>query len=390
MYGSGGGGGRARQPSREEEEEEYYEDEQAHEQDYEDQGDEYREDEEAADEKPGLSIPRVKKEDPDDDDGLLSPRRVFQQVDAFSQMLDSGAGWGSALVAAVQGHKMTEEQAALAIQSHWRKKAVYLENGANGMAADFIINIWRKRQYRQRAQAAMARGRAQREYYEQMEAEADAATTINAAWRGHMDRERVKVLRARARGGVGAAIRRSLSFGKKKGGGGLAARTSTGDGDDEKKDGIGKRIRRSLSFDRKGGGGLFGGSGKDDEEKNKVATRSTRRTFVLERGPQGLGLELDATNTVVTIKVGGRAERQGLLCVGDTVLTIDGKSCAGLLMQDVMVPGRQCYVVEISRPEMTQAPPTPSGLGSKIRRSMSFDKKAAGGIRRSYSWTNRK
>ena len=117
---------------------------------------------------------------------------------------------------------------------------------------------------------------------------------------------------------------------------GTASNTSTCPTAQVKKDGIGKRIRRSLSFDRKGGGGLFGGSGKDDEEKNKVATRSTRRTFVLERGPQGLGLELDATNTVVTIKVGGRAERQGLLCVGDTVLTIDGKSCAGLLMQDVM------------------------------------------------------
>ena len=456
---------------------------------------EYQE-EEVESEKPSLSIPRVRKQDAhDDDDGLLSPRRVFQQVDAFSQMLDSGAGWGSALVAAVQGHKMTEEQAALCIQSHWRKKAVYNENRYNGMAADFIINVWRKRQWRQHTEAAKEHSRAQLAYYEQMEAEANAATAINSAWRGHMDRERVKVLRARAKGGVGSAIRRSLSFGKKKGGGGGGgggvARAATAVGDDEKKAGIGKRIKRSLSFDRKGGGGIFGGSGKEDEPQNKVAkcstrlslvlergpqglgleldrtntvtlikpggraerqglmcvgdtvlkvdgkscagklmsdvmtpgqesymvdvsrpemvqaavptregannlstsasTRSTRRTFVVERGPQGLGLELDLTNTVALIKPGGRAEQQGLICVGDTVLTIDGKSCAGKLMSDVMTPGRQCYVIEVSRPDVVQAaPPTPSGLGSKIMRSMSFDKKSTGGIKRSYSFTNRK
>ena len=128
----------------------------------------------------------------------------------------------------------------------------------------------------------------------------------------------------------------------------------------------------------------------DVDGPKMTAARSTRRTFVLERGPQGLGLELDATNTVVTIKPGGRAERQGLLLVGDTVLTIDGKSCAGALMQDVMVPGRQCYVVEVSRPEMVQATPTPgSGVASRIRRSMSFDKKAASGIKRSFSFTRK-
>ena len=45
-----------------------------------------------------------------EEEGLLSPRRVMQQVDAFGAMCDAGAGWGAALVHALQGHKMTEEQ----------------------------------------------------------------------------------------------------------------------------------------------------------------------------------------------------------------------------------------------------------------------------------------
>lgn len=57
----------------------------------------------------------------ENDDGLLSPRRFTEQVGAFEQMCAAGAGWGSALMAAVQGHKMTEEQAAICLQSHWRR-----------------------------------------------------------------------------------------------------------------------------------------------------------------------------------------------------------------------------------------------------------------------------
>mmetsp|Transcript_36514 Transcript_36514/g.96338 ORF Transcript_36514/g.96338 Transcript_36514/m.96338 type:complete len:179 (+) Transcript_36514:732-1268(+) len=114
---------------------------------------------------------------------------------------------------------------------------------------------------------------------------------------------------------------------------------------------------------------------------------ATRRTFVLERGPQGLGLELDQTNTIVNIKPGGRAERQGLVCVDDTVITIDGKSCAGKLMQDVMIPGRPVYVVEISRPEPGLAPAKPPTV---VRRSLSFDRKSGQGIRRSFSFDRKK
>ena len=82
---------------------------------------------------------------------------------------------------------------------------------------------------------------------------------------------------------------------------------------------------------------------------------------------------------------GGRAEHQGLLALGDTILTIDGRSCAGALMQDVMVRGRTVYVVEVSRPErVSYIPPKASGKG--IRRSLSFDSKKSVSVRRSFSF----
>lgn len=145
-----------------------------------------------------------------------------------------------------------------------------------------------------------------------------------------------------------------------------------------------------MSFDRKGGGGRGGGGSSAAAEK--VNTSCSRRTFVVERGPNGLEIELDATNTVVTIKPGGRAERQGLLELSDTILSIDGKSCTGLLMQDVMVPGRPCYVVEVRRPNFSASPPRKAGL---IRRSLSFDSKrggggGVGGVMRSFSFERKR
>ena len=73
---------------------------------------------------PSLSIPRITRDgqENDEDDGLLSPRRLSQQMGAFGSMLESGAGWGSAMIAALQGHQMTEEQAAICLQSHWRRR----------------------------------------------------------------------------------------------------------------------------------------------------------------------------------------------------------------------------------------------------------------------------
>jgi len=110
-----------------------------------------------------------------------------------------------------------------------------------------------------------------------------------------------------------------------------------------------------------------------------VATSATRRTFVLERGPQGLGLELDSTNSIITVKPGGRAEQQALVQLDDIILSVDGKSLAGKLMQEVMVPGRPVYVVEILRPEKKEVPvATPMKAINAIRRSKQI--KEMGGV----------
>lgn len=351
----------------------------------------------------GPRIPKIERGDSADDeeeeDGLISPRRITQQIGAFSAMASAGADWGSALVSALQGHKMTEEQAAICLQSHWRRHEAVVSRIARGLAAEHIQNVWREHQelrdYQYEQRQRMIHERAQRH------AEQDwASTAISSAYRGHLSRVYARELRGKAK----KSVLRSFSFSKKRaakkapeppkkelnmtpaaaepddgygtpstprGGGGAASAAS----------GLAKRVRRSLSFDKKSHAG--GGS-----SSQLVSLSCTKRTFVLERGPQGLGLELDATNTVVTIKPGGRAERQGLLCLGDTILTIDGKSCAGRLMQDVMVPGRSCYVVEVSRPE--RSAPTPVKSSNIIRRSLSFDSKKSGGVKRSFSFERKR
>ena len=89
----------------------------------------------AVEKRPHLSIPTVNSDKENFDDGLLSPRRLAQGLNAFGAMRNAGANWGAALVHAIQGHKMTEEQAALCIQSHWRKHEAVVDNVARVLAA---------------------------------------------------------------------------------------------------------------------------------------------------------------------------------------------------------------------------------------------------------------
>ena len=71
----------------------------------------------------GQTTPRIPKlqriESGKENDGLLGG--FSEQIGAFESMCSAGAGWGSALAAVLQGHKMTEEQAAICLQSHWRR-----------------------------------------------------------------------------------------------------------------------------------------------------------------------------------------------------------------------------------------------------------------------------
>ena len=412
----------------------------------------------AVEKRPHLSIPTVNSDKENFDDGLLSPRRLAQGLNAFGAMRNAGANWGAALVHAIQGHKMTEEQAALCIQSHWRKHEAVVDNVARVLAAEFIQRFVRERAYKrdQRLQAEMLAAMIQQESYE-VAYEARAATKINMTWRGHLARMHVKKLReARAPKGFGGITKRSLSFGKSKRSKAtpaaspmvapdfapavgrattqrsgvtstappvlselpvenkqlrdlmsallgdpvntevapVAAPTLGGGSSRTGSSGVGsnttssvKKVMRSLSFGRKSSSSSSSSSSSNSSKP--VAVSATRRTFVLERGQQGLGLELDSTNTIVHIKPGGRAEKQGLVRVEDVVLSVDGRSCAGKLMQEVMVPGRSVYVVEISRTEYMTGRELAKAT-SAIRRSLSFDKKASTGIKRSFSFDRKK
>ena len=325
------------------------------------------------------------------DDAPATPKRggLFGN---FGAMLESG-GFMAAVGAVLKGHSMTEEQAVLLVQSHWRRHAVYVDNRARQLAARHIQCVYMEREDRRNRANMEAMMSKERERQTQAVAKTRAATKINMTWRGHLARNRARQLR-RQKEGFGSVVRRSLSFGKKKGSARAAGSTlpampeapppSPGGGG-----GTAKRVMRSLSFGKKSSSSS---SSSKDGKPAMVATSATRRTFVLERGPQGLGLELDATNTIITVKPGGRAEQQALVQLDDIILSVDGKSLAGKLMQEVMVPGRPVYVVEILRPEKKVVPvATPMKAMQAIRRSMSFDKKSSGGtIKRSMSWTTKK
>ena len=326
----------------------------------------------------------------------MTPKRGGGLFGNFGAMLESG-GFMAAVGAVLKGHSMTDEQAALLIQSHWRRKQVYIDNMHRQLAARHIQGVFMQRQLREdernRARMELLMG-VEHERQTQMAAKTRAATKINMTWRGHLARNHARQLR-RQKEGFGGVVRRSLSFGKKKGSSARAAPTpglpeapppSPGGGG-----GTAKRVMRSLSFGKKSSSSSSSSSSKDGKPA-MVATSATRRTFVLERGPQGLGLELDSTNTIITVKPGGRAEQQALVQLDDIILSVDGKSLAGKLMQEVMVPGRPVYVVEILRQEKKEAPvATPMKAMNAIRRSMSFDKKPSGGsVKRTMSWTTKK
>ena len=120
---------------------------------------------------------------------------------AFGSMLESGAGWGSAMIAALQGHQMTEEQAAICLQSHARRKSAENELTARKGEMAHMENEYRE--YQRYQMAAALRADIEREHW--------AASQINAGWRGHLDRQHVAKMRKEKK-----PVRRSFSWSSKK------------------------------------------------------------------------------------------------------------------------------------------------------------------------------
>ena len=116
--------------------------------------------------------------------------------------------------------------------------------------------------------------------------------------------------------------------------------------------------------------------GGDDQ---KAATRdrlvSKQLLFILlHRGPTGLGLELDATNTIVNIVKGGAADRQGYLLVRDTIASVDGVPLRGRLLQEVMDRSKSSYSFDVWRLRKVE-PKEPVKANKPVRRAFSFDRK---------------
>ena len=123
-------------------------------------------------------------------------------------------------------------------------------------------------------------------------------------------------------------------------------------------------VRRSLSFGAK----PFGVGTKTLRSIPEQAGAAPRtEVFVLRAGVNGLGLELDATNSVQRIT--GAAEAQGLLRLQDTIVAVDGAPLHGRLLSHVMERGKSQYTVEVRR---FSAVTTLEEMPRKVRRSSSF------------------
>ena len=210
--------------------------------------------------------------------------------------------------------------------------------------------------------------------------EANAVTKLQAVWRAHMAMMVVNKLRANDK----SRLKRSFSWSRKGKGGKpkTPARQASGaaaaGGRKDAADDPPKKIRRSLSFDRVS---RPWGSEKDkdkskDPDAPKPAQVSKQLLFILlHRGPTGLGLELDATNTIVNIVRGGAADRQGYFMVGDTIASVDGTPLRGRLLQEVMDRTKSSYSFDVWRLRKIEPEPEPAKTNKPVRRAFSFDRK---------------
>jgi C-terminal processing protease CtpA/Prc len=137
-------------------------------------------------------------------------------------------------------------------------------------------------------------------------------------------------------------------------------------------------IRRSISFDKfsRGVKSIVSSSSEKENAPSAMPAKSKQLLFILlQRGPNGLGLELDATNTVVNLVPGGAASVQGYFREGDTIASVDGIPLRGRLLQDVMDRGKNSYSFDVWRLTPVEAEPEKTRSLNPVRRAFSFDRK---------------
>ena len=322
-------------------------------------------------------------------------------------MRDAGAGWGAALMSMFKGHRMTEEQAANCIASSWRRYGALANFQENRGAAITIQAAHRGMRERGRlafeANAAAVlqariRGAFTREVTDFELVEYRAATYLQAQWRTHMACEFVAKLRWQKQ----SRLKRTFSWNK-----GSKRRSKAranapprrrrrlvppppplpptprsppqaSSMSSSKSPGppqAGKPVRRASSFDRFTGRGRKDTFGLDPAPKAATtpAVPSKQLLFILlSRGPSGLGLELDATNTLINIIKGGAADVQGYFKLGDTIASVDGIPLRGRLLQEVMDPKKSSYSFDVWR--LARVAPDPPKSKEPLRRAISFDR----------------
>ena len=91
------------------------------------------------------------------------------------------------------------------------------------------------------------------------------------------------------------------------------------------------------------------------------------------RGPNGLGLELDATNTIINI-IKGAADVQGHFKLGDTIASVDGIPLRGRLLQEAMDLKKSSYSFDVWR--LARVAPDPPKSKEPLRRAISSTRAA--------------
>lgn len=311
------------------------------------------------------------------------------QLDAFAHMNELGCDVFESAIAAISGHKMTPELAALCIATYWRRYTAICNFQESRGAAITLQAALRGMDQRLYTRQLLDQVRSQHSLAaeeHQLHSDEDnleylSATHLQAAWRAHLARQFVDKLRYSKM----TRLQRTFSWSKKKKGGKAGAKGGGGIKERSAKDILAgandvpkKTVKRSMSFDRftKGVKSIVSSSKDGADSEPKMPANAKQLLFILlQRGSNGLGLELDATNTVVNMVPGGAAASQGYFREGDTIASVDGIPLRGRLLQDVMDRSKNSYSFDVWRLQPVQEPePTQKAL-NPVRRAFSFDRK---------------
>ena len=310
---------------------------------------------------------------------------MFDQLDAFQHMQALGADFVSALTACLSGKRMTQDLAAQCISTYWKRYAA-------------VVALQESRGATITLQAAVRRMLASNEYRYQMSLRRAAmvhessgaelflaAQKLQAVWRGHLAHAYVAKLKYKKM----SLVKRTFSWSnkskrpEKKAAGDVIEKKSAKEilaaaGVEDSP--VKKPVKRSMSFDRFSNAVkavtkiASGGDGESKPDPPTPIVNKQLLFIVLHRGPKGLGLELDATNTVVNMVPGGAAEVQGYFQEGDTIASVDGMPLRGRLLQDVMDRSKNSYSFDVWRLSRVEPDPPKPKLQA-VRRAFSFDRK---------------